>query len=85
MARPGPGSPGRAGAGLPAATAVGPAGYAARPGAPVLAQQKHHHRKAFEYISKALKLDEDGKGSASFLFYLSLPFPDFCSVLFLCR
>lgn len=33
-----------------------------RPAEPVLAQQKHHHRKAFEYISKALKLDEEDKG-----------------------
>jgi len=32
------------------------------PGEPVLAKQKHHHRKAFEYISKALKLDEEDKG-----------------------
>ena len=29
------------------------------PAEPVLAKQKHHHRKAFEYISKALKLDEE--------------------------
>jgi len=55
---PGPGSPGRA-TGPPVSSG---GGYAVRPGAPVLAQQKHHHRKAFEYISKALKLDEDGKG-----------------------
>lgn len=26
---------------------------------PMLATQKHHHRKAFEYISKALKIDEE--------------------------
>jgi len=52
------GSPGRAAAG----PSAGGGGYTLRPGAPVLAQQKHHHRKAFEYISKALKLDEDGKG-----------------------
>ncbi|XP_071079421.1 spastin-like isoform X1 [Haliotis cracherodii] len=32
------------------------------PGEPALAQQKHHHRKAFEYISKALKLDEEDAG-----------------------
>ena len=34
------------------------------PGAlePCLAKQKHHHRKAFEYISKALKLDEEDEG-----------------------
>jgi hypothetical protein len=27
---------------------------------PSLARQKHHHRKAFEYISKALRIDEEG-------------------------
>uniref|UniRef100_T1J5Z5 Spastin n=1 Tax=Strigamia maritima TaxID=126957 RepID=T1J5Z5_STRMM len=32
------------------------------PGDPVLAKQKHHHRKAFEYISKALKIDEENEG-----------------------
>ena len=39
------------------------------PGEPALAKQKHHHRKAFEYISKALKIDEDqsGKGRTSLL------------------
>ena len=31
------------------------------PGEPALAKQKHHHRKAFEYISKALKIDEEDK------------------------
>ena len=56
------GSPGRAGAVPGPAAGAGPGNYSARPGAPVLAQQKHHHRKAFEYISKALKLDEDGRG-----------------------
>ena len=30
------------------------------PGEPALAMQKHHHRKAFEHISKALKIDEEG-------------------------
>lgn len=29
------------------------------PGDPLLAKQKHHHRRAFEYISKALKVDEN--------------------------
>lgn len=29
------------------------------PGEPALAKQKHHHRKAFEFISKALKIDEE--------------------------
>lgn len=32
------------------------------PPEPALAKQKHHHRKAFEYISKALKLDEEERG-----------------------
>ena len=32
------------------------------PGEPALVKQKQHHRKAFEYISKALKLDEENKG-----------------------
>ncbi|XP_069118122.1 spastin-like isoform X2 [Argopecten irradians] len=32
------------------------------PAAPALATQKHHHRKAFEYISKALKIDEEDSG-----------------------
>ena len=39
------------------------------PGEPALAKQKHHHRKAFEYISKALKIDEEDKGeSFNYLF-----------------
>ncbi|PVD25741.1 hypothetical protein C0Q70_13401 [Pomacea canaliculata] len=29
------------------------------PGEPALASQKHHHRKAFEHISRALKIDEE--------------------------
>ena len=33
------------------------------PAEPALAKQKHHHRKAFEYISKALKIDEEEKGT----------------------
>ena len=32
------------------------------PGEPALATQKRHHRKAFEYISKALKIDEEDGG-----------------------
>lgn len=32
---------------------------------PLLAQQKKHHRKAYEYISKALRIDEDHSGKAS--------------------
>lgn len=32
------------------------------PGEPALVKQKHHHRKAFEYISKALKIDEEDAG-----------------------
>lgn len=36
------------------------------PGDPILAKQKHHHRKAFEYISKALKIDEEHEGNLSY-------------------
>jgi hypothetical protein len=32
-------------------------------GDPALAKQKHHHRRAFEYISKALKIDEENEGN----------------------
>ncbi|XP_045469744.1 spastin isoform X4 [Harmonia axyridis] len=32
------------------------------PGDPLLAKQKHHHRRAFEYISRALKIDEENEG-----------------------
>lgn len=32
------------------------------PAEPALSQQKHYHRKAFEYISKALKVDEEDAG-----------------------
>lgn len=32
------------------------------PADPLLAKQKHHHRRAFEYISKALKMDEENEG-----------------------
>jgi len=32
------------------------------PADPLLARQKGHHRKAFEYISKALKIDEENEG-----------------------
>lgn len=39
-------------------TATGPG-----PGDPLLAKQKHHHRRAFEYISKALKIDEENEGT----------------------
>lgn len=31
-------------------------------GDPMLSKQKHHHRRAFEYISKALKIDEENEG-----------------------
>lgn len=43
------------------------------PGDPLLAKQKHHHRRAFEYISKALKIDEENEGIEKFycpLFYM---------------
>nr|CAD7572144.1 unnamed protein product [Timema californicum] len=35
------------------------------PGDPLLAKQKHHHRRAFEFISKALKIDEENEGKLS--------------------
>lgn len=38
------------------------------PGDPLLAKQKHHHRKAFEYISKALKIDEENEGKLCIMF-----------------
>ncbi|XP_030563923.1 spastin isoform X2 [Drosophila novamexicana] len=41
---------------------AGPGGYSPGPGDPLLAKQKHHHRRAFEYISKALKIDEENEG-----------------------
>lgn len=31
-------------------------------GDPLLAKQKEHHRRAFEFISKALKIDEENEG-----------------------
>lgn len=39
------------------------------PGDPLLAKQKHHHRRAFEYISKALKIDEENEGECLSSFY----------------
>lgn len=44
-------------------TKLGPK-HSAGPGPadPLLAKQKAHHRKAFEYISKALKIDEENEG-----------------------
>ena len=42
-----------------------PEKYRLGPGEPALALQKHYHRKAFSYISKALKMDEVDTG----LFY----------------
>ena len=39
----------------------------AGPASPTLTTQKHHHRKAFEFISKALKLDEENDGNFPFL------------------
>ncbi|ESO97992.1 hypothetical protein LOTGIDRAFT_143345 [Lottia gigantea] len=35
------------------------------PSDPAFSLQKHHHRKAFEYISKALKIDEETPGKKS--------------------
>lgn len=43
--------------GMAARPLVGPG-----PADPLLAKQKHHHRRAFEYISKALKIDEENEG-----------------------
>lgn len=43
------------------------------PGDPLLAKQKHHHRKAFEYISKALKIDEENEGE-----WVHYPFRFYC-------
>ena len=37
-------------------------------GEPALSKQKSHHRKAFECISKALKLDEEDEGKARMYF-----------------
>lgn len=42
------------------------------PGEPALALQKHHHRKAFEYISRALKIDEEDSGLFTFSLTLLL-------------
>ncbi|XP_049857479.1 spastin isoform X1 [Schistocerca gregaria] len=39
-----------------------PTGPGPGPGDPLLAKQKHHHRRAFEFISKALKIDEENEG-----------------------
>lgn len=44
----------------------GGGGYSPGPGDPLLAKQKHHHRRAFEYISKALKIDEENEGKCPF-------------------
>lgn len=44
------------------------------PADPLLAKQKHHHRRAFEFISKALKIDEDNEGVFSNIFPLSLSY-----------
>lgn len=41
------------------------------PGDPMLAKQKHHHRRAFEYISKALKIDEENEGKGNGRSHLS--------------
>ena len=50
------------------ATTPGKPGPSVGPGEPALAKQKHHHRKAFEYISKALKIDEEDKGKSRIFF-----------------
>lgn len=62
------------------------------PGDPLLAKQKHHHRKAFEYISKALKIDEENEGNtpkymlntALLFYFINKPFGllniDYCKI-----
>lgn len=35
------------------------------PGDTLLVKQKQHHRRAFEYISKALKIDEENEGMSN--------------------
>lgn len=47
------------------------------PGDPLLAKQKHHHRRAFEYISKALKIDEENEGWFFFFYCLSFVLKNF--------
>jgi spastin len=44
------------------------------PGDPLLAKQKHHHRRAFEYISKALKIDEENEGTSIYFEYVKFYF-----------
>ncbi|XP_044728261.1 spastin isoform X3 [Chrysoperla carnea] len=46
------------------------------PGDPLLAKQKHHHRRAFEFISKALKIDEENEESLLELSKLRLEKPE---------
>lgn len=48
--------------------AAGPYALKGGPGLtdPSLARQKHHHRKAFELISKALRLDEEEQTTGEF-------------------
>lgn len=47
---------------------------------PMLAKQKHYHRKAFEYISKALKIDEETEGKINDFFIIhTLLFIHACS------
>jgi len=50
----------------------GSSSYIVGPVEPVLVKQKQHHRKAFEHISKALRLDEeDRRGNLSFLLLIN--------------
>lgn len=55
------------------------------PGDPLLAKQKHHHRRAFEYISKALKIDEENEGRLAQYFYVnyncSMETVDMCLII----
>lgn len=48
--------------------------YQPGPGDPLLVKQKQHHRRAFEYISKALKIDEENEGKQSIKLYILEPF-----------
>lgn len=50
------------------------------PGDPMLAKQKHHHRRAFEYISKALKIDEENEGKHRHWGGSHPSFVDLCNV-----
>lgn len=52
------------------------------PGDPLLAKQKHHHRRAFEFISKALKIDEENEGNDQY-FYFPIDYTQFSLFIYL--